>query len=202
MVDGSDPNWKVEDYFVDFPDIAWPGGELVDMPLELKIRKVDEHLMNVLREATRCLAIEAELGAAMLGLAAIDYLAGFRYGRKSTGADFQNFLTDYFPSVYAEHSAWIYQQLRCGLMHNLTAINPWKGDPKPFHISGKGKAHLNVENGMLVFQLHVFLIDIYRAWVMYQHYLVMKANRAGNEVRAFHRRFDRLGGIASLMAKE
>jgi hypothetical protein len=201
MQNGSDPDWNVDDYLLDFPDVAWPGGQLVDMPLELKVKRVGEHVANVLREASQCLGIGAELGATMLGLAAVDYMAGFRHGRKSTRADFQSFLKEYFPSSYGEHSTWIYEQLRCGLMHNLTAINPWKGDATHFHITGSGDVHLQIENGTMVFQIHVFLIDAYRAWVMYQHNLVMKADRNGAEVVAFCRRFDRVGGVASMMTK-
>ncbi len=202
MQNGSDPNWNVEDYLLEFPDIVWPGGELVEMPLELKVRKVGEHVASVLREASQCLGVDAELGAAMLGLAVVDYMAGFRHGRKSTGADFRGFLGEYFPPVYREHGVWIYEHLRCGLMHNLTAINPWQANTTRFHITGKGEFHLTVTDGALVFQIHVFLIDVYRAWVMYQHHLVMQADRDGESVRAFCRRFDRLGGIASMMAKE
>jgi hypothetical protein len=202
MRNGSDPNWNVDDYLLNFPDIAWPGGELVEMPLELKVKKVGEHVANVLREGSQCLAIGAELGASMLGLAVVDYMAGFRHGTKSTGADFREFLEEYFPSLYTEHAAWIYEHLRCGLMHNLTAINPWQPCATQFRITGKGDLHLERSDGTLVFQAQVFLIDVYRAWVMYQHHLVMRADRNGEEVRAFCRRFDRLGGVASIMAKE
>ena len=202
MRNGSDPNWNVDDFLLDFPDIAWPGGELVDMPLELKIRRVGEHVANVLREGNQCLTVGAELGAAMLGLAVVDYMAGFRSGRKSTGTDFKEFLKEYFSPLYAVHAAWIYEHLRCGLMHNLTAINPWQPRAPQFRITAQGDVHLESAEGTLVFQLHVFLIDVYRAWVMFQHHLVMHAERSGEEVRAFCRRFDRLGGVASIMAKE
>jgi hypothetical protein len=202
MRNGSDPNWNVDDYLLDFPDIAWLGGELVEMPLELKVKKVGEHVAIVLREASQCLSIGAELGASMLGLAAVDYMAGFCNGRKSTGSDFKRFLEEYFPSLYKSHSAWLYVHLRCGLMHNLTAINPWQPNGTRFRITGEGDAHLEVADGTLVFQVRVFLIDVYRAWVMYQHHLVMRADRKGEEVQAFYRRFDRLGGLASIMVKE
>ena len=202
MRNGSDPNWNVDDYLLDFPDITWPGGELVEMPLELKVKEVGEHVANVLREASQCLSIGAELGASMLGLAAVDYMAGFRHGRKSTGTDFKRFLEEYFPPLYKGHSAWIYEHLRCGLMHNLTAINPWQPDGARFRITGEGDVHLEAADGALVFQVRVFSIDVYRAWVMYQHHLVMWADRKAEEVRAFCRRFDRLGGLASIMAKE
>jgi hypothetical protein len=202
MRNGSDTNWNADDFLLDFPDIAWPGGELVEMPLELKIKKVGEHVANVLREGRQCLAVGAELGAAMLGLAVVDYMAGFRCGRKSTGADFKGFLEEYFPPLYTEHAAWIYEHLRCGLMHNLTAINPWQPRGAQFRITGKGDVHLEPAEGALVFQVHVFLIDVYRAWVMFQHHLVMRADRSGKEVHAFGRRFDRLGGAATIMAQE
>ena len=202
MRNGTDPNWNVDDYLLNFPDIAWPGGELVDMPLELKVQKVGEHVANVLREGSQCLTIGAELGASMLGVAVVDYVAGFRRGRKSTGADFRRFLEEYFPPLYRGHAVWIYEQLRCGLMHNLTAINPWQSGVTRFRITGEGDMHLEPADDTMVFQVRVFLIDVYRAWVMYQHHLVMRADRKGDEVLAFCRRFDRLGGIASMMAKE
>jgi hypothetical protein len=87
-------------------------------------------------------------------------------------------------------------------MHNLTAINPWQPRGVTFRITGDGDVHLEAPDGALVFQVRMFLIDVYRAWVMYQHHLVMRADRNGEEVRAFCRRFDRLGGVASIMAKE
>jgi hypothetical protein len=201
MQNGSDPDWNVDDYLLKFPDIIWTGGELVEMPLELKVRRVGEHVANVLREAKQCLEIGAELGATMLGLAVVDYMAGFRYGRKSTPTDFQSFLMGYFPHSYEAHTTWIYLHLRCGLMHNLTAINPWQRDTMHYKITGTGDVHLRKVGDALVFQVHFFLIDAYRAWVMYQHYLVMQADRNGKDVRAFCRRFDRLGGIASMMVK-
>jgi hypothetical protein len=172
------------------------------MPIELKVKKVGEHIANVLREGSQCLTIGAELGASMLGLAVVDYMAGFRHGRKSTGADFRGFLEDYFPPLYKGHAAWLYEHLRCGLMHNLTAINPWQPRGATFRITGDGEVHLEAPDGALIFQVRVFLIDVYRAWVMYQHHLVMRTDRNGQEVRAFCRRFDRLGGVASIMAKE
>jgi len=202
MRDGTDPTWDVNDYLVAFEDIVWPGGELVDLPLELKIQKVGQHVATVLREGTSCLAVGGELGAAMLGLAAVDYMAGFHHGRESTRGDFIAFLHEWFPQPYADHSEWIYANLRCGLMHNLTAANPWRGQHRRFSITGEGDVHLSESDGVLTFQVHVFLIDVYRAWVMFSHHLVMKAGRDGNEVQQFLRRFDRLGGIAAFMAKE
>jgi len=143
MRNGSDAAWNIDDYLVDFPDVVWPGGELVEMPLKLKLKRVGDHVANVLREATNCLGVRAELGAAMLGLATVDYIAGFRQGRKSTGADFVAFLQEYFPAVYSEHGGWIYENLRCGLMHNLTAINPWRGEARRFRITADGDIHLH-----------------------------------------------------------
>lgn len=202
MRNGTDPTWDVNDYLVAFEDIVWPGGELVDLPIELKIQKVGQHVATVLKEATTCLAAGGELGATMLGLATVDYMAGFQHGRESKRGDYVGCLCRWFPAPYAEHSEWIYGNLRCGLMHNLTAANPWRGPHKSFRITGEGDLHLAEVNGVLTFQVHVFLIDVYQAWVMYSHHLVMKAGREGDEIRDFERRFDRLGGVAAFMAKE
>jgi hypothetical protein len=192
----------VEDYLLNFPDIAWPGGPLQDAPLEFKVRKVDEHVANVLREGHQCLAIRAELAATVLALATVDYIAGFRCGRRSKGRDYVECLEELFPPVYHEHAGWIYEHLRCGLMHNLTALNPWRQEQTRFRITSDGLVHLGEADGAFVFQVHVFLIDVYRAWVMYQHHLVMKADRSGEAVRKFCARFDRLGGLASSMEKQ
>jgi len=202
MRDGTDPNWDVNDYLVAFDGIVWPGGELVELPLELKIQKVGQHVAAVLREGVDSLASGSELGPTMLGLAAVDYMAGFQHGRESTRQDYIAFLRQWFPEPYPQHSDWIYSNLRCGLMHNLTAANPWRGRQQRFRITKDGDVHLAESDGILTFQAHLFIIDVYRAWVMFSHHLVMKADRGGSDVRNFLLRFDRLGGIAAFMVKE
>ena len=150
-VQGSDPAWNLDDYLVDFDDIVWPGGQLVDLPLEMKVRAVGEDVATVLKEAHSCLRIRAELAATVLSLAIGDYVASFYRGKETTGADYKAFLSAYFPPVYTECREGIYMQLRCGLMHNLVAINPWRGPRQSFKITSTGEEHLVEVDGALVF---------------------------------------------------
>ena len=196
---GSDPDWKIEDYFVDFGDIVWPGGQLIDLPLEMKLDKVRKHVFAVLQEAKSCLSIKSELAAAVLALAVVDYLAGFHSGKQTSGADYKRFMAEYFPPNYSGHRGWIYSHLRCGLMHNLAAANPWRGSHRDFTITTTGGNHLVELDHKFVFAVDVFVVDTYRAWVMYAHYLIMKANRDEAEVSKFNERFDRLDGRGALM---
>jgi hypothetical protein len=195
-----DPEWNPDDYLFDFPDVAAYEGELADMPLIHKIVKIRDHLMAVLHEAAACIPAQAELPPLITGLAAVDYLAGFHAGRRSTKEDYLQFLKDFFPSRYAVFAAWIYEDLRCGLMHNLVAMNPWTERGRPYSIAATAD-HLAEKAGVLHFSISTFLEDVRRAFWRYAHHLVMKSAADGPEVARFHARFNRLSGQGALMEK-
>ena len=195
---GSDPTWDPNDYMFDFPTIHYTG-EIVDAPLPLKVSKVIQHVNAVAAEAEACIGAGAELSPLLAGLASVDYLAGFKAGRRTNARDYTAFLAEYFPEVYHPVREWIYTDLRCGLMHNLVAVNPWQGEPRDYRIASLEGDHLSDFGGPLVFRVDMFWEDIWRACRMYSYQLVMRPDSEPNLVTNFHKRFDRLSGAAALM---
>lgn len=195
--------WDPENYKFEFPDVPAYEGPLVDMPLIHKVEKVRQFLVgDVLPEAKRCLDVHAELAALLLSLAAVDYLAGFYVGKKTTRDDFVNFMQDYFPKEYQSILDKIYDQLRSGLMHNLVGVFPWKDNNIPFVIHPDAKEHLHQnKNGQTIFSVLLFLEDIRRAWWMYAYDIVMKGDKHPDLVTKFSKRFNKLNGLGAFMVK-
>lgn len=58
------------------------------------------------------------MGAFILASCFIDYLAGFRYGKRETKRkDYTDFITEYLPEYNAKN---LYSDLRCKLVHNYS----------------------------------------------------------------------------------
>ena len=171
-------NWNPDDYRFEFPDVPTYEGRLVDMPLEHKIEKVRHFLLDeVFKDAHKCINIHVELSALFLALASVDYLSGFFVGRQSTKLAYLSFMRRYFPPEYEPIIDTIYSQLRCGLMHNLVARNPWKRGSKLFLIHPNSPNHLSQnQEGHIIFSVVIFIEDIRRAFWMYVYDLIMKAD--------------------------
>jgi len=173
------------------------------MPIHHKVEKVRHYLIDeVLGEMEKCIAMGAELAGVLLGLAAVDYLAGFYIGKQSKGENYAAFMHRYFPTKYHPYLKDIYGQLRSGLMHNLVAANPWKPQATSFLIHPSSQDHLELNpDGKLIFSIHHFRVDIFRAWRMHAHDLIMKPLENENLVENFNRRFNKLDGIGAFMVK-
>jgi len=199
----TDKYWNQEDYLFEFDDVPRYEGELVEMPIHHKVEKVRHYLIDeILGEMERCLLADADLGALLLGLAAVDYLAGFYVGKQSTGKDYQAFMKRYFPPQYREYLDSFYSQLRSGMMHNLVAANPWKPKATSFLVTTKSSSHLQTtSSGQVVFSVSHFRIDIYRAWRMHAHDMIMKPDKHNDLVQNFVRRFNKLDGVGAFMEK-
>lgn len=199
-----DPDCNPNNYAVSFPDSHWSGGHIVTMPLVHKANTVRIHLELVLEEAKLAVTSGAELPALMTGLAAVDYLVGFTVGRSTTRQDYLRYIKSYFPTVYEPISAWIYDHLRCGLLHNLVAMNPWRSEipNRPFRLTAEPTLHLETDSdGKLVFVIPAFLEDINKSWVRYRHELLPPVSKA-ELVEKFHQRFNRLEGAGAFMTRE
>lgn len=197
----TDTKWNPEDYLLDFPDEPAHEGSQVEQPLLYKVMKVGNFIKTDIRgEIDRCLGAKAELAAVILCLAAVDYLAGFYLGRETKKADFIGFMQKYFPSKYQPFIKGIYRQLRCGLMHNLALLDPWRENDVSFHLSINSNLHLETNpSGDIVFSVLHFAEDLCRAWVMYQYDLIMKAEQHPELRINFGKRFDQLEGRGAFM---
>lgn len=201
MTNSVDPDWNPDDYTFSFPDVAFPGGALVDMPLILKAKKVGDYLTTQLKDGARCLEVGAEIPATLVGLAVVDYIAGFYVGHQSKAIDYTAFMKRYFSPRYAPHLDAIYANLRCGLMHNLVAANPWRAGHPHFLVVGSCATHMVLEDDRIVFCVITFLEDVRRAWIKYSFDLIMRGDTHPDLVSLFNRRFDRLCGIGAFMVK-
>lgn len=200
----TDENWNPEDWLVDFPDPQPYTGLIVSMPLSGKVVKVTRYILGEIeQEAYRCLNAQAELGALLLCLAAVDYMAGFYVGHKSKKREHIGFIKKYFPQKYRNFLEVIYDQLRSGLMHNMVAMNPWYGKRGiDFLIHPKSESHLEkTAKGKTIFSVGIFLEDVRRAWLMYAHDLLMKGGEMPEMVKKFNRRFNKLDGAGALMIR-
>ena len=196
----TDPNdsWNPDDLVFDFPDVTY-SGPLVGLPLPGKVWKVNSYVMAILKQGVVCLSAGAEIPPLLTGLATVDYLAGFWAGKRTTADDYVGFMRAYFPSRYTPYLREIYTDLRCGLLHNLVATNPWGDEPVHFRIVGACNAHLDDEGGRIVFCVLSFLEEVRRAWFRYAHAL-LSGSCTDNELPArFERRFARLCGTGAFM---
>jgi hypothetical protein len=199
----TDQEWNPNDYLFEFDDIPRYEGEMVLMPIHHKIEKVRHYLIDeVLGEMEKCLAVGAELAGVLLGLAAVDYLAGFYVGKQSQRKDYIAFMRRFFPHKYHPFLEDIYDQFRSGLMHNLVATNPWKPRSNSFLIHPSSDDHLERNSeGRVVFSVGHFRIDIFRAWRMHAHGLIMKPLESDELIANFNKRFNKLDGIGAFMVR-
>jgi hypothetical protein len=195
----TDQTWNDQDYLFDFPDVPAYEGPLSQAPFMHKVNWVWRYIFDdLLEEAHRAVNAGSELAGLIIALAIVDYLAGYRIGRQSTGDDYIAFIRDYFPHQYDPFARHIYIQIRNGLMHNLVALNPWRSSGPIFLIHPNHTAHLHhIEDDRTAFSILTFLEDIRRAWVKFAHELVVDANP--ELVSNFIRRFDRLDGRGAFM---
>jgi len=193
------PEWNPDLYIFEFPDVPQYEGLLVEMPLIHKVEKIRVYVTEVLKQSARCLGIDAEIPALITGLAIIDYLAGFYAGRQSKKEDYIEFMHQYFPSTYRPFLEYIYHNLRCGMLHNLVAMNPWKDANISFLIASNHSNHLMPESDKTIFSVKTFLEDIRRSWWKFAHTLIMKGDLNPELVTKFHRRFNKLQGIGAFM---
>ena len=195
------PDWKAEDYEVQFEDIYFEG-PIVNAPLEMKIGWIVKYLHDVIfPDAIRAVVNGGELSGLLLAFSIVDYLAGYFVGRNSRSKDFIAFLNTYFPELYRPYTKNIYDHIRCGLVHNLSLQNPWFPSNIPFTIEKRSEDHLQKVNDKVVFSIYHFIEDTRRAQVMYFHELIMKPNENRDKVKNFQTRFNKQDGAASMMVK-
>jgi hypothetical protein len=193
--------FRLEDYLVDFPD-SYYEGPVADAPLVHKVCWVCQYTFEALKSARRSLIADAEIPAIIASLAIVDYLAGFHAGRVTKSDDYKAFLREYFPDAYAPFIDRIYSDLRCGLLHNLVAVNPWQPVAGAhFHLIPEAPDHLATRDGMIAWSSMTFLGHIGEALVRFQHHLIMDTPANAAAIARFHKRFDCLGGAAALMRK-
>ena len=192
-------DFNVEDYYVAFEDTYYEG-PWVAAPRVLKVFKVGQYLAEVLKSARRCLQVDAEIPALVATLAAVDYAAGFHAGRESRHTDYVRYIKDFLPASYGPLAERIYTDLRCGLVHNLVAINPWRPAESPlFLLVPDSPKHLSIEDDRIVWSTRTFIEHVYQAWIIFSHALIMQPDV--HSIDRFNARFDRLDGAGALMAK-
>ena len=196
------PNWNAEDYYVDFPDIVIAEGTpIIDVPLPRKIGYIVQTLLGkIIPDAQKGTLAGYDLAALLVALAAVDYLAGYFVGRPTEAADYRAFMRRYFPDKYHPYVGAIYRQIRSGLIHNLVPLDPWHDDEQiDFSIEGRSLVHLEKVNDKVSFSVPVFIEDTRRAFIVYQHELIMHPSESQKLIENFERRFNRLAGKASSM---
>lgn len=191
---------NVADYFVDFPDSPFTGA-IVDAPLVNKAGWVGRYFSDVFRASARCLQVDAEIPALLTGLTLVDYLAGFHAGRESQPSDYKDFIHEYFPDSYDPFILQIYSDLRCGLVHNLVVVNPWRRSHGRFLLVTDVPNHLAVEDDHVVWSIATFLLHINFAWPKFGHHLIMGAPDNAAACQRFHDRFNRLAGTGAMMQR-
>ena len=201
-------NWNVEDYFVDFEELPPFTGPITALPIEYKVHQINTYILgNIGGEIQNCVSSKSEIACMLLCLASIDYLAGYYFGKETIGNDFVNFMNTYFPDKYQPYLKDIYIQLRCGIMHNLSLINPWRDGTRSFRIHLKLTPHLIEEPdgdgfNRVNISLPIFWEDIKRSLVMYGHDVIMN-NSDYPDIRSnFENRFNQLGGRGSMTFKD
>lgn len=196
-----DSEWNPDDFRFNFPDVYFPGGPLVEMPLVIKADKVRRYVGAVLASSANSLAVGGEIPATLAGLAVVDYLAGYFVGRQSKANDYKAYMGRYFPARYQPHLDSFYTSLRCGLMHNLVAVSPWQSGHPHFLIVGNCEGRMVVEDGRIVFCVVRFLEDVRRSWIRFSFDLIQKPVECADLRANFERRFDRLSGSGAFMVQ-
>jgi hypothetical protein len=195
------PDWKAEDYFVDFETFYFEGNRVV-APLVRKVGWIIENLNGIIYpDAIRAVIHGGELSGLLLGFSIVEYLAGYFSGKSSQAKDVKTFMLRYFPEMYKPFLDEINSQLRNGLVHNLSVTNPWIPHEFLFTIEKRSDLHLKEIDNKIVFSIYHFLEDGRRAMVMYFYDLIMKPNNNEDLVENFEKRFNKKDGSASMIAK-
>ncbi len=195
------PDWDFEKYKVDFDDIHF-SGPIIKAPLIMKTGWIIRYLHDVIfPDAVKAIVQGGELSGLLMGFSVVDYLAGYFAGKSSQEKDVKAFMYRYYPEQYKPYLNDIYSQIRNGLVHNLSIINPWIPHKFIFIIEKRSDLHLQIMKDKIVFSIFHFLEDGRRAMVMYLYDLVMKPDENRDLINNFERRFNKKDGAASMMAK-
>jgi hypothetical protein len=104
-----------------------------------------------IKKASSC---DLTMGAFILASCFIDYMAGFVYGRETTGKDYKYFVRDYL-QMYDPSK--LYKDLRCRLVHNYSVGSSyWFRKNQP-------ALHKQTEQGRLIINLENFIDDLENA---------------------------------------
>lgn len=195
------PDYDPKTHPVIFEDINY-SGNLVDAPIIWKVGRVIRYLHDdVFREASRAVNLGLDLSSLLISFSIVEYLAGFYAGRQSKAEDFINFINDFFPEKYRPFSSSIYEQLRNGLVHNLTLLNPWLTSNHEFIIENNSEDHLSQRDKKVVISIKHFLYDIMIAHGLHSYLIVMKPRDYPDLIKNFEKRFNKKDGTSSTMMK-
>lgn len=188
------PDWDSSKYLVDFEDIRF-SGNLVETPFIGKVVRVGQYLHDIVfPDMGRALNGGGELSSLLMMFALVEYLSGYYAGGQSRKQHFVSFSTRYLPGKYKPYLDAIYDQLRNGLVHNLTILNPWKASEVQFAIEKDSPLHLEIFNEKVVFSIRHFGLDLTRAWTEYGHDLIMRPTENKELVFNFEKRFNKNDG--------
>lgn len=95
----------------------------------------------------------SKMGAFILASCFIDYLAGFRYGKKTQREDYMNFVREYFGDKYDPDN--LYEDLRCKLVHNYS-----EGGSYTFTDNHPELHKKKINDGRILLNLEDFVSDI------------------------------------------
>jgi len=115
-------------------------------------RGLDDMALQDIRRASEG---KAKMGAFILGSCFIEYLAGFRYGKKTTRRDYKNFVEQYLGPFYDAEK--LYSDLRCKLVHNYSEGGSY------IFVDAKPELHGKRYNDKVLVNLENFTDDLERA---------------------------------------
>lgn len=95
---------------------------------------------------------KSKMGAFILTSCFIEYLAGFRYGKETTGNDYKKFVRQYLTFYSAEN---LYKDLRCKLVHNYS-----EGGSYTFTDNRKDLHFKKTADNKIVLNLENFIADV------------------------------------------
>jgi hypothetical protein len=194
-------DWDSDKYLVDFETISYEG-PITDAPFVLKVGWITRYLAEIIfPDAIKSVVNGGELAGLLLTFSIVDYLAGYYVGKRSQARDFIAFMKRYFPEQYKPYLEDIYQQLRCGLVHNLTLLNPWIPSSNNFIIEPRSDMHLQYKDGKIIFSIYHFIEDVRRAMIMYGYDMIMNPVENQSLIKSFQERFNSKNGSASVMLK-
>ena len=195
------PNWNPDEYLVSFDDIRYTG-PIIEAPLIFKANKVFEFLhKDIFPDAFRALRCKADLSSLLLCFSIIEYLAGYYCGSQNSRKNFISYLESFYPSIYYDLSVEIYEQLRCGLVHNLNMKNPWKTSDIKFKIEDKSEFHLKHDGDDVIFSIYHLIEDTRRSAIEFFYRIVMYPEENKEIVENFIFRFNQQDGVSSFMIK-
>lgn len=132
---------------------------------------------------------KSKMGAFILSSCFIEYLAGFRYGKETSGNDYKNFVKNYLPQYNKDKP---YKDLRCKLVHNYSEGGSYTFVDNKASLHGKSTA-----DNKIVLNLENFIDDIESA--LKKYFEALKSNE--NLFKLAIKRYQKLGilGIHSIL---